>query len=98
MCCKKPRDQQEVKNLNFMQRWGLVTDAIWVGTMNNIGRYYKKVGPEVQAALDVIINGQTNEIIHEIYARHRNNAKIKWKNEIKEIIGIPLAPKPGMDI
>ena len=75
-----------------------VTDAIWVGTMNKIGRYYKKVGPEVQAALDVIINGQTNEIIRAIYARHRNNAKIKWKNEIKEIIGIPLAPKPGMDI
>jgi DNA repair photolyase len=75
-----------------------VTDAIWVGTMNKIERYYRKVGPEVQAALDVIINGQTNEIVHEIYARHRNNPKIKWKEEIKEIIGIPLAPKAGMDI
>ena len=75
-----------------------VTDAIWVGTMNNMKMHYSKVGPEVQAALDVIINGQTNEIIRAIYARHRNNAKIKWKREVKKIVGLPLAPKPGMDI
>ena len=75
-----------------------VTDAIWIGKMNYIGRLYNKVDPEVQAALKVIENGQTDEIIRAIYARHRHNPKIKWKKGIKKIVGIPLAPKPGMDI
>jgi len=75
-----------------------VTDAIWIGKMNYVGRLYSKVGPEVQAALKMIENGQTDEIIHSIYERHRNNPKIKWKKGIKKIVGLPLAPQPGMDI
>jgi DNA repair photolyase len=75
-----------------------VTDAIWIGKMNYVGRLYSKVGPEVQAALKIIEGGQTDEIIRGIYARHRDNPKIKWKKGIKKIVGIPLAPKLGMDI
>ena len=48
-----------------------VTDAIWIGKMNYVGRLYSKVGPEVQAALKVIENGQTDEIIQSIYERHQ---------------------------
>lgn len=75
-----------------------VTDALWIGKMNYVGRLNSKVSPEVQAALKVIENGQTDEIIRSIYARHEGNPKIKWKKGIKKIVGIPLAPKPGMDI
>jgi DNA repair photolyase len=75
-----------------------VTDAIWIGKMNYLGRLYSKVNPEVQAALKVIENGQSDEIIRAIYERHGNNPKIKWKKGIKKIVGLPLAPEPGMDI
>jgi DNA repair photolyase len=75
-----------------------VTDAIWIGKMNYLRRLYNKVGPEVQAALKIIEDDQTDEKIRAIYARHRHNPKIKWKKGIKKIVGIPLAPKPGMDI
>jgi DNA repair photolyase len=75
-----------------------VTDALWIGKMNYVGRLNSKVSPEVQAALKVIENGQTDENIHAIYERHRNNPKIKWKKGIKKIVGLPLAPQPGMDI
>jgi DNA repair photolyase len=75
-----------------------VTDALWIGKMNYLGRLYSKVSPEVQAALKIIENGQTDENIHAIYERHRNNPKIKWKKGIKKIVGLPLAPQPGMDI
>ena len=75
-----------------------ITDAIWIGKMNYIGRLYSKVDPEVQAALKAIENAQTDEIIRSIYARHKDNPKIKWKKGIKKIVGIPLAPQPGMDI
>jgi DNA repair photolyase len=75
-----------------------ITDAIWIGKMNYLGRLYNKVGSEVKAALKIIEDGQTDEKIRAIYARHRHNPKIKWKKGIKKIVGIPLAPKPGMDI
>ena len=75
-----------------------ITDAIWIGKMNYLGRLYDKVGPEVQTALKIIEDCQTDEKIRTIYARHRHNPKIKWKKGIKKIVGIPLAPKPGMDI
>jgi DNA repair photolyase len=75
-----------------------ITDAIWIGKTNYLGRLYNKIGPEVQAALKIIEDGQTDEKIRSIYARHRHNPKIKWKKGIKKIVGIPLAPKPGMDI
>jgi DNA repair photolyase len=75
-----------------------VTDAIWIGKMNYVGRLYSRINPEVQAALKIIENGQTDENIHAIYERHRNNPKIKWKKGIKKIVGLPLAPQPGMDI
>lgn len=75
-----------------------VTDAIWIGKMNYAGRLYGHVGPEVQAALKIIENGQTDKIIRSIYARHKDNPKIKWKKGIKKIVGLPLAPQPGMDI
>ena len=76
----------------------IVTDAIWIGKMNYVGRLYSRVNPEVQAALKIIENGQTDEIIRSIYARHKDNPKIKWKKGIKKIVGLPLAPQPGMDI
>jgi DNA repair photolyase len=75
-----------------------VTDAIWIGKMNYLGRLYNKVGPEVQVALKIIEDGQTDEIIRVIYALHRHNPKIKWKDSIKKIVGLPQAPQPGMNI
>ena len=75
-----------------------VTDAIWIGKMNYVGRLYGHVSPEVQAALKIIENGQTDEIIRSIYALHKDNPKIKWKKGIKKIVGLPLVPDPGMDM
>jgi DNA repair photolyase len=90
-------DSQRIDDL-VVDLLPFVTDAIWIGEMNYVGRLYNKVNSEVQAALKVIENGQSDEIIRAIYSRHRNNPKIKWKKGIKKIVGMPLAPQPGMDI
>lgn len=75
-----------------------VTNAIWIGTMNNLGRFGKGSDMVLQQAIEKIKRGQTDIIIKSIYQRHKNNPLVKWKKEIKKIVGIPLAEKPGMDI
>jgi hypothetical protein len=75
-----------------------VTDSIWLGKMNHLGRIANTLDEEQLPALRQIEAGQTDEIIRAIYARHRDNPQVKWKKEIKRVVGIPLAPEAGMDI
>ncbi len=74
-----------------------VTHSIWVGTLNHSGQFGKVSDMVLQQAIKKIKRGQTNSIIKSIYRRYKDNPLIKWKAEIKEIVGIPLAEKPGMD-
>ena len=75
-----------------------VSDSIWIGTMNHTGRFGKHANPILQQAIKTIQMGQSDSNIKAIYQRHKNNPMIKWKAEIKKIVWIPLARKPGMDI
>ena len=73
-----------------------VTDAIWIGTMNHLHRI--EIDDEaVERAIRKIQAGQTEERIKAIYERLKGNQKIKWKAEIKKIVGLPQSEKPGMD-
>jgi len=75
-----------------------VTHSIWIGKMNHLGRFGKGSEMVLQQAIKKIKRGQTNSIIKSIYNRHKTNPQIKWKKEIKKIVGIPLPSVPGMDI
>ena len=75
-----------------------VTHSIWVGKMNHLGRFGKGSDMVLRQAIEKIRRGQTKEIIRAIYNRHKTNAKIKWKAEIKKVVGIPLAKQNGLDI
>jgi len=75
-----------------------VTHSIWIGTMNHLGRFRKGSDMVLRQAIEKIRRGQTDSIIKSIYRRYKNNPLMKWKKEIKKIVGIPLAPKSGMDI
>lgn len=46
-----------------------VTDAIWIGKMNHIGRLSKHVNGQIRKALKQIETGQTDHIIKSIYKR-----------------------------
>lgn len=65
-----------------------VTDSIWIGTMNHTGRFGKNANPILQQAIQRIRRGQTRSIIRAIYRRYKDNPMIKWKTEIKKIVGI----------
>jgi DNA repair photolyase len=75
-----------------------VTNAIWIGKMNHLGRFGKNGDAVLRKEINRIKNGQTDAAIKSIYSRHRDNPLIKWKKEIKRVVGIPLAKKSGMDM
>jgi len=74
-----------------------VTDSIWIGKMNHIDESLKYANSQTQKALAQIEAEQIDAIVESIYDRHKNNPMIKWKESIKKVVGLPLAPKPGMD-
>jgi len=75
-----------------------VTDSIWIGKMNHLGRFEKGAGAVLQQAIERIRHGQTDTIIKSIYRKYKDNSMIKWKAGIKKVVGMDLAPGPGMDM
>ena len=75
-----------------------VTDAIWIGTMNHLGRFGKGSDLVLKQANGRIRQGQTDIIIKAIYQGYKDNPMIKWKKEIKKIVGIPIPKQNGLDI
>jgi len=75
-----------------------VTDSIWLGMMNHIGKNIVSDSAAMEAAVRRIENGQTKERIMVLYEVLRDNPKIKWKSCMKNVIGLPLNQEPGMDI
>ena len=66
--------------------------------MNHLGRFGKGTDMVLRQAVDDIKRGHTDAVIKSIYRRHKKNPMIKWKAEIKKIVGIPLPKKSGMDM
>jgi len=62
-----------------------VTETIWIGKMNHIGRM-KVDTPELAEAVERIKAGQTTERIKEIYSRLNDIPQIRWKSSIRDIV------------
>jgi DNA repair photolyase len=75
-----------------------VTHSLWIGTMNHLGRFGKGSDMVLWRAIAKIRREQRGEIIKSIYRRHRNNPLIRWKKEIKKVVGIPMPKINGLDI
>ena len=71
-----------------------VTDSIWIGKMN-------KPNERIKAEANEYINGylerQSDNNIKKIYSYFENNPKIKWKESIKRVVGLPVSTIPGED-
>ena len=74
-----------------------VTHSIWIGKMNHLGRFEKGTYMVLKQATNRIRQGQMDIIIKQIYERYKNNPLIRWKEEIKKIVGIPLSRQNGLD-
>jgi DNA repair photolyase len=91
-----------------------INDAIWIGPMNKMetrvkfrGISYKKqqdpkenspwTPQEIQKWLEVK-SCQTLDDFKNLYARFKDNKKVKWKNAIKEALGLDIPDDIGMDV
>jgi hypothetical protein len=78
----------------------LVTDSLWIGKMNNIDRRVDTTGWDAEAFrfLEAVRTVQTNAAITELYNKLKVYPKIKFKESIKRVVGLPLATEPGLDV
>lgn len=73
-----------------------VSHSIWLGKMNHLGRIAVD-GPDVTQELERIKASQTDDRILDLYKRYKDNPAIRWKESIKDVVGIPRSEQPGMD-
>jgi hypothetical protein len=75
-----------------------VTHSIWLGKMNQIR---KRVRPQTQEeiqACDWIEEQQSDDRIREIYAQLRDEPLVRWKDSVKEVMGLQPVETAGLDI
>jgi hypothetical protein len=66
--------------------------------MNHLGRFGKGTDMVLKQAIENFRRRQTDSIIKSIYRRYKDNPMIRWKTEIKKIVGIPMIRQNGVDI
>ena len=75
-----------------------VSQSVWIGKMNKIGR--RVVGDSEQMRVEIkrIQGGQGDEQINLLYQELQGVEKIRWKESIKEVLGLTLPTQAGLDI
>lgn len=69
-------------------------DVIWIGKMNKIKERLKpETWPKEDLQfLDIVRKCQTDEFIRKLYNDLITNDKVKWKDSIKEVLGLEQEP------
>jgi len=75
-----------------------VTDTIWLGKMNKIESRVILDCPATAREVARIGREQEDAVIQKIYRELQGVSKIRWKESIKQVVGLEYAPEPGMDI
>jgi hypothetical protein len=72
-----------------------VTDTIWIGKMNQIKKRVKTDGCTVNdmVFLDNVLRVSKDEFVHGLYQQLKDNPQVRWKDSIKEVIGLPEEPE-----
>jgi len=97
--CEPMLDNKIIKVVEDV--YDYVNDAIWLGKANYLIRRLK-INNEYDAVTKIraseLINWQANENIISLYQALKDNLKIKWKESIKDIVGIKISTERGLDI
>ena len=68
-----------------------------IGKMNKIGQRVKMETQEARDQASKVIKGQTDDSVKELYLKLKDNSKVRWKESIKKVVGLPLATTAGLD-
>jgi DNA repair photolyase len=66
-----------------------VTETIWIGKMNQAKLRFRTHNKTDRAMLAGIEQSQADEKILKIYAALKKNKKVRWKDSIKKVVGLP---------
>jgi len=75
-----------------------VTDSIWLGKLNRARNCVRDRSPEIEAAIQRIEANQTDDKIRAIYEALKSERLVRWKESVKNVIGLKLADEAGMDV
>jgi DNA repair photolyase len=78
-----------------------ISDSIWIGKVNSLMRNLKLNGANDAATIvkaKELIASQSDNAIMQIYNSLKNNPKVKWKESIKKVVGIPISNEAGLDV
>ena len=68
-----------------------VSDTVWIGKMNRIGQRVDQSNwsHNDMKFLDRVRRSQTDEAVWNLYNNLKDEPKVRWKDSIKRVIGIP---------
>jgi DNA repair photolyase len=66
----------------------LVSDVLWIGKMNQVRRRFHPKTPDEEVMIGRIEASQTDERIWAIYNALKDNPKVRWKDSIKQVVGL----------
>jgi len=71
-----------------------VTGTIWIGLLNRPKQRVRVTCEKDREELDYVLSGQTRERVTAVYARLADNPKLRWKDSVRRLLGLPPATEP----
>lgn len=78
-----------------------VTDSIWIGKANRLRSIVPTNSPNdaaMREEAEKLIATQSDDAIQALYQRFKSDHLIKWKDSIKEVVGLNRPTEKGLDI
>ena len=77
-----------------------VTDAIWIGKPNKLLLRTQMNGADenILLAAKQWLSIYTDEFIWQLYNKYQGDDKIKWKDSIKQVVGLERSTVKGLDL
>ena len=74
--------------------------GVWIGKPNKLMLRAKMNGadPETLVASEKWLAIYTDDFIWSLYRRYKDDPMVKWKDSIKQVVGIESPEKVGMDM
>jgi DNA repair photolyase len=88
---------QTIGMVNLLRAF--VTDHIWLGRANHLKQRVSLncPGRDLYTAATLLEGAWSDNTIKFLYNRLKDDPLIKWKNSVKEVVGLSLNERAGMD-
>lgn len=75
-----------------------VSHSIWLGKMNKITERVACDSEEMRLETERIERGQSNERLFQLFEELGGLKQVRWKESVKEVLGLQQATEPGLDL